>query len=526
MNLGDAPLTPAPIVWEPMLPMIIVFVTGVLCMCVEMLRPKQTNNLIVVLSLAGLAVAGALIVLDWTAAVFHQPPSEFFGVRFGGSPEEAGGGLFIHDRFGQSVQLILIASTFITILFSEGYLRERRIPFGEYYPLVLWSAVGGMIMASTRDLMIFFLGLETLSIALYVLAGLNSKEKRSQEAALKYFLLGAFASSFLLFGIALIYGATGTTHILGIPMLMNHASADPTAGKILIGGIAMVLIGFGFKAALVPFHMWTPDVYQGAPTTVTAFMAAGSKAAAFGALVRFVGAITQPELIDAWLPALAIVAVLTMTVGNLIALAQRDAKRIIGYSSIAHAGYLLVAVVAWAHSRGSIGLDTVVYYLGAYSITTIGAFAVLSLTAKAGREGTQLEDYNGLWKRAPFAAAAMIVFMASLAGVPPTGGFVGKLLIFKDALDQDYTWLAIALGINSVLSVFYYLRIVFAVCVDEPDERRSQFAKPNAGMLTAAGACALAVLAMGVFTSAVLQTMGLSLPAESGSASRSVAQKP
>lgn len=525
MGLSDMVLTPAPVIWEPLLPMLCVFGSGVVAMTVEMIRPRTTNNLIVILSLIGLLVAGGIIVLDWSSGLFHRDPIEFFGLQFGSLPEPFQGGLFIHDRFGQVIQLLLIAVTFITFLFSEGYLREKRIPFGEYYPLVLWSCVGGMIMVTTRDLMIFFLGLETLSIALYVLAGLCTSDKRSQESALKYFLLGAFASSFLLFGIALIYGATGTTHISGVAMLMDLPPGDPTAVKILVAGIAMALIGFGFKAALVPFHMWTPDVYQGAPTSVTGFMAAGAKVAAFAAMLRFLGGIDHPDLTEIWLPALAILAVITMTIGNLVALAQRDIKRMLGYSSIAHAGYILVAVIAWAKSPESIGFNTVAFYLTAYSLMTLGAFAVVSLSARAGKEGTLLEDYYGLWRRAPFLAAAMVVFMASLAGVPPTGGFVAKFLIFRDALQTDYLWLALVLGVNSVISAFYYLKIVMAISVRDPELRPTRFSKPNAGLISASAICALGLLVLGILANPVMNWLGLGPTSERAKIERTVVEK-
>ncbi|MCH8273503.1 MAG: NADH-quinone oxidoreductase subunit N [Armatimonadetes bacterium] len=474
--MSDTNLTPAPIDWMALLPIIGVTATGVIAMIIEMIRPRQTNNAIVWCCLIGLGVSAYFVLANWS-----RPAEETFG------------GLFMNDRFGQVTQLLLIGVAFITVLFSEGYLREKRVPFGEYYPLVLWSTVGGMIMVATRDLLILFLGLEVLSIALYVLAGLKSGEKRSQEAALKYFLLGAFASGFMLYGIALIYGATGTTHVTGIGELyaLRETLVDRYPFNVLYAGIGMVTVGFAFKAALVPFHMWTPDVYHGAPTSVTGFMAAGSKIAAFAALIRFLdGAM---DLSSVWLPVLTVLAVLTMFLGNLVALVQRDAKRILAYSSIAHAGYLLVAVIAYSKAQGmfdvEIGYGTVIYYLLAYGAMTLGSFAVLSLTARGGREGTLLEDFHGLWRRAPFPAAMMLIFMASLAGVPLTGGFVGKLLIFKDAIAVDMLWLALVLAVNSVISVFYYLRIVLAIVVREPDLHPTRFAAVNPGLFAACGIC-------------------------------------
>jgi NADH-quinone oxidoreductase subunit N len=403
-------------------------------------------------------------------------------------------------------------------MYSEGYLREKNIAFGEYYPLVIWSTVGGMIMATTHDLMIMFLGLEVLSIALYVLAGLNSREKKSQESALKYFLLGAFASGFLLYGIALIYGASGSTNALAVADLLNNKSVVDTNNiRLLYAGLGLLMVGFGFKAALVPFHMWTPDVYQGAPTTVTGFMAAGSKVAAIAALFRFLE--FSGGMAAIWIPMLMIIGALTMTIGNLIALAQSDVKRILGYSSIAHAGYLIVAIAAYGQLAADgtpTGSQTIVYYLIAYSVMTLGAFAVLSLAARAGKEGTRLEDFYGLWKTAPFLAGTMVVFMWSLAGLPPMAGFFGKLMIFTDLVNSGMIFMALLLAVNSVLSAFYYVKVVLAIVVREPGIRATEFAQANAGVLSVAGICALLVIGLGVAIGPVTEWMGLTPPALDG----------
>jgi NADH-quinone oxidoreductase subunit N len=489
--LESIPPTPAPFDWPAMLPLLIVFGTGVAAMVIEMLWPRRNNNAIVWASLLGLAISGIALVRIW------------------GQSGESLGGLFTNDRFGQVTQLALIAITFVTVMYSEGYLRERRLSFGEYYPLILWATAGGMIMVTSRDLLIIFLGLEVLSISLYVLSGLSSRERRSQESALKYFLLGAFASGFLLYGIALIYGATGTTNALGIGALM-HAQADATAVKLLYAGIGLIIVGFGFKTALVPFHMWTPDVYQGAPTSVTGYMAAAVKVAAFAAFFRFLDA--SIDLTGVWVPVLGGLAALTMTVGNLIALVQKDAKRILGYSSIAHAGYILVALVAYGSLKGSgapADANTLTYYLVSYALMTIGAFAVLSLAARGGSEGTQLEDFHGMWRRAPVPAACMIFFMASLAGIPPLAGFIGKFLVFRDALNADLVWLALLLAVNSVISAFYYLRVVLAVCVNPPETGGARFSKANAGLLSACTVCAIALVALAVAYQPVSDWFGL-----------------
>jgi NADH-quinone oxidoreductase subunit N len=486
-------LTPAPIDWLAMSPILAVFGTGVVAMLLEMFWPKRANNAIVIVSAIGLAVAAFATLENWQLSATSL------------------GGLFTNDRFGQITQLLLIAVALLTCLYSEGYLREKRVAFGEYYPLVLWSTVGGMIMVTTTDLMIMFLGLEVLSISLYVLAGLSSKEKRSQESALKYFLLGAFASGFLLYGVALVYGATGSTNAAFISTLLEaRPNVDVTNIKILYAGLGLMLVGFGFKAAVVPFHMWTPDVYQGAPTTVTGFMAAGSKVAAIAALFRFLDA--SIGMASIWIPMLLMLGVLTMTVGNLIALAQTDVKRILGYSSIAHAGYLLVALAAYGSLRAGgmdAGSQTILYYLIGYGIMSIGAFAVLTLTARNGREGTRLEDFYGLYKSAPFVAGTMIVFMWSLAGLPPMAGFFGKYMVFTDLVDAGMLTIAIILAVNSVLSVFYYVRIVLAIVVKEPELRETEFTKPNVSVITVAAICAIVVIGLGIAVGPFTNWMGV-----------------
>lgn len=511
--MGSSGLHPAAIDWMALGPLIGVCLTGVVAMVLEMWRPRMNNNGIVGVCIVGLLVSGFLVIANW-----NRPGGESFGADYSEANGAVGNlGLFINDRLGQVIQLLIVGITLVTVLFSEGYLREKRLPFGEYYPLVLWSAAGGMVMATTRDLLIFFLGLETLSIALYVLAGLSSMERRSQEAALKYFLLGAFASSFLLYGIALIYGATGTTHLSGIAAIANTQPESIATFSVLYAGIGLVLVGFAFKVALVPFHMWTPDVYQGAPTSVVGFMAAGVKVAAFAAMLRFIDVIVFTSSV--WITVLAALAAVTMTIGNLIALAQKDAKRILAYSSIAHAGYILVAVVAYGASKSGpyepLGQSTVAYYLAMYGFMTLGAFAVLSLTGRDGKEGSTLEDYYGLYRSAPFPAAMFIVFMASLAGIPLTGGFLGKFLIFRDALSVDMLWLALLLGVNSVISVAYYLRIVQAVCTEEPGVVRSRFAPVNAGLFTACAVCAFLLIAGFVAADPLFDWMGLSAPGAS-----------
>jgi NADH-quinone oxidoreductase subunit N len=478
---------PPEIDWLMILPTLIVAGFGILALIPEIIFPKRQNLPIIVISLMGLLIAGATVAIQYT-----QPAGETFG------------GMVIRDNFALSMQLLIIGSTFLAILFSEGYLREKRIPFGEFYPLVLWSAVGAMVMATSRNLLMIFLGLEILSIALYVMAGMSRSEEKSEESALKYFLLGAFASAFLLYGIAMVYGATGSIHTDGIAAAW--LGTDPNAKVVLLFGLGMMLIGLSFKASFVPFHQWTPDVYQGAPTNVTTFMASVSKIGAFAALVRVLDGCMAEGMSQYWIPALYWIAILTMVFGNLIAVIQKDVKRILGYSSIAHAGYMLVGVIAHYKDPANVGLTTLSYYLFSYSLMTIGAFAVISMVAKGGKEGTRLKDLHGLWHRSPLAAGALVLFSASLIGIPPTAGFVGKFLIFSDALTSGFSTLAIVLAVTSIISVYYYLGIVRAVFVADEDAEKARSAPMNPGLAAACIACCVGVVAAGIFYNSIVES--------------------
>ncbi|MCW5943609.1 MAG: NADH-quinone oxidoreductase subunit N [Fimbriimonadaceae bacterium] len=473
---------PPTIDWPSILPIALVVCTGIVALIVEMLRPRQNNNAIIGFSLVGLFFAGLSLTSQ-----FASPDLESFG------------GMVLRDRFSLTIQLLVVMVTGLTILFSDGYLRAKRIPFGEFYPLVLWSASGAMMMASSKNLLMIFLGIEVLSISLYVLAGMSKTETKSEESALKYFLLGAFASAFLLYGIAFMYGATGSLHLDAIRSAWNPN--DEAFRNMMLFGMGLMLFGLAFKAAFVPFHQWTPDVYQGAPTNVTAFMAAGSKIGAMAALWRLLSASTTNVDLGAtfqsyWMPALFWIAILTMTVGNLVALVQKDVKRTLGYSSIAHAGYILVGILAHVNNPEKVGIGTTVFYLLSYSLMTIGAFAVVSLTAKNGKEGTRFEDLHGLWKRSPFAVGCLIVFVASLIGIPPTSGFFGKLMIFNDALASDLMPLAIVLAVNSVLSVYYYVGIAKAAFVDAEGARTPESAPMNLGLAATCLLCAGGIFAV------------------------------
>jgi NADH-quinone oxidoreductase subunit N len=474
---GYPPL-PSDIWFAAIAPELVLTLTAVIVLLAGPSLRYRSYTPLVILSLMGIAVSAG------------------FAVAFWGQPGEAFASTVLSDPFAQVVRLILLGIAAIAVLMAEPYMQEKRITFPEYFALVLFSAAGGMVMASAQNLMVLFVGLEILSLSMYVMAGLARTEPRSEEAALKYLLLGAFASGFLLYGIALIYGASGTTSLHELmPALFSPV---PEKRLLLYGGLALLLVGLGFKAALVPFHVWTPDVYEGAPTAAAAFMASAAKTAAFAAFIR-VAVAFQPAN-SLWVTVLAVLAILTMSVGNLLALAQTNLKRMLAYSSIAHAGYLLVGVVAISNfTSARAGISAVLYYCIAYALMTMGAFAVASLMAHEGKESNLIEDLAGLGTRNPHAAAMMTVFMLSLAGIPATAGFLGKFFLFNAALQQGSLGLllAIVLAVNSVISAFYYLRLI-VVMYFHPAELPA-LPRPGFGLQLALVLCMVGSLVFGLY---------------------------
>lgn len=437
------------------LPETIVAVTGIIVMLYDSFVPKQ-RNVTTAISLVGLAISAFFLISMWT-----------------GTPEVSWNGMITNDNLRMSFSIVALLTTAATILISAVWIERENVPAGEYHALLLFATFGMMFMASGSDLVIMFLGLETLSIATYVMAGLRKSDLKSNESAMKYFILGSFASAFLLYGMALIYGATGSTNIAGIAAKIG----DPNFPALLLIGSAMLIIGFGFKIATVPFHVWTPDVYEGAPTPVTAFMAVGSKAAAFASFLRvFVlgfpvgvagSSLAADYLHESWITALAVMAMLTMLVGNVAAIVQNNVKRMLAYSSIAHAGYALVgfigAGVAKTPEARDAAIAAVAFYMLTYAITNLGAFAIVTLLGQKNDRRTEFEDYNGIGFKSPVLAFALSLFMLSLFGLPLTAGFMGKILVFRPALEAAnplLTIVVIVAVLGSAISAYYYLRLI------------------------------------------------------------------
>jgi len=401
-------------------------------------------------------------------------------------------GMLTSGGLGGFFSTLFILSALLTVVLSRDYIRKEHENFGEFYLLILFATIGMMLMAMAADLMIVFLGLELMSICLYVLAGFMRKRLIANEASLKYFLLGAFATGFLLYGIALIYGASGTTHIQPIVQNFGAISSSP----FFWVGIGLLAIGLAFKVGAVPFHMWIPDVYQGSPTPISGFMSTGAKAAAFSAFVIiFAHPFEHAERLQL---ALAVLSAASMIVGNIIAIAQSNIKRMLAYSSIAHAGYMLAGLAA----GNDLGRNGIMFYLAVYTFMNIGAFGILGLLERGEGKNLEFSDYAGLGVKRPLLAASMSVFMLSLAGIPPFAGFLGKYYVFVAAIDAHLTWLAIIGVMTSLVSVYYYLRLVMIMYFQEGEFAFGE--SPSKLGLAVIVLSAVALLGLGVFPSSIL----------------------
>jgi NADH-quinone oxidoreductase subunit N len=413
----------------------LVLVGGILGLLIATaLTPRHRQGWLSWLALAALA-ASAITLVSISAP----------------APVSVAGGLLSFDAFATFFKGVFLLAAALTVLLSMHYLDVESASHGEYMFLVLCATLGMMFMASGTDLITIFVGLETMAIAFYILAGLLKQDRRSNEAGMKYFLLGTFSLGILLYGISILYGLSGTTNLRALAI----AAADHGRDPWLILALILVVTGIGFKIAAVPFHMWAPDVYEGAPTPITAFLSVGSKAASFAMLLRiFLEGL--PSLSGDWTLLFYVLSVVTMFVGNIAALTQSNTKRMLAYSSIAHAGYLLIGVVAGTTR----GVTAMLIYFVIYAFMQMGAFAVVVLLRRADAIGDELKDLSGLLSRQPFAAVAMLIFMLSLGGIPPTAGFMGKFWLFSAAIDANYVWLAVLGVVNSVISLYYYLRVV------------------------------------------------------------------
>jgi NADH-quinone oxidoreductase subunit N len=466
------PITPPHVGWIGALPALIVTGTALLVLLLDLRVHSDEGRE----GLAWVSVAGLLATVIAAIAIWDGGRTAF-------------GGTVLADRYGLFFTCLLSGASAVVVLMAVNFLETTGIKLGEFYALVLFATSGMVFMAMANDLIVVFLALEVMSVAVYVLAGIRREEPQATEAALKYFLLGAFATGFLLYGIALLYGATGATRL----DLIADRLRDGGAGPMAVCGMALLLVGFGFKVAMMPFHVWTPDVYEGAPTVVTTLMAVGVKAAAFAAFAR-VFLQNLPGLEPAWTGLVWLLAALTMTVGNLCALAQRNVKRMLAYSSIAHAGYALVGMVAATPAGGG----AVLFYLLAYALMNLGAFGVVMALGRAGAPNERLADYAGLGYTRPWLAFAMAVCMLSLAGVPPLVGFAGKFYLFSAAVGAGYVGLAVIGVLNSLVSVSYYFGVIAQMYMAEgASEIPSLAGRPYlaAGLLVAV----VATILLGLF---------------------------
>jgi len=455
----------------PILPEIILLVTALVVLIVDtFLGDKRWLTWV---GMLGVILAGGATY--WLAL---QPAADFQGMA-------------VSDAYTAFFRLVILSATALGLLVAMNWLDAHGEQQGEYNGLLILAAIGMTLMAAATHLITVFVALELLSLSLYILAGFERERATSGEAALKYLLLGAFSSAIFLFGIGLVFAATGALDFAGIA---QAASFSP----LFLVGLALMMVGFGFKVAAVPFHMWTPDVYQGAPTPITAFMSVAAKAAGFAAFLRlFVGVLGVEKTV--WVPALAALAVLTMTVGNLMALRQVSLKRMLAYSSIAHAGYIMVGLTA----ANTTGVAAVLFYLFAYAFMNLGAFAVVIALEKQGSGDVQLSEIRGLSRNHPLLAAAMAVFMFSLTGIPPFAGFFGKFYLFQAAVQANLTWLAIVGVINSAISAYYYLNVLVQMYMSKEEKPPMLAWRPVLGLATLVAA--LFVIGIGLFPDFWLQ---------------------
>jgi NADH-quinone oxidoreductase subunit N len=457
----------------PMMPELVMTALALAVLLLDLVIKKK--EVLALISMAGVAFASLTL---------FGPPAVTFGT------------MYIADGYSTFFKIIFFINVILTVLISIKYIAVERVNNGEYYSLILFSTIGMMIMASAGDLIVLYLGLELMALSTYVLAGFIRHDIKSNEAALKYFLLGAFSSAFLLYGISLIYGLTGTTDLKAIAAFISERGLTDNFSLLL--SVIFFIVAFGFKIAAAPFHMWAPDVYEGAPTSITAFMSVGPKAAGFAVLGRVFMVAFVSVKVD-WAMILIPLAILTMAIGNIVALSQTNIKRMLAYSSIAHAGYALLGII----TANNDGLASMMNYLMIYAFMNIGAFAVIIMLRSEGFKGDNISDYEGLAKTHPLAALLMLIFMFSLTGIPPTAGFIGKLYIFMSAINAGYTWLVVVAVIFSAISAYFYLRIIIYMYMREPKTTVTLTTSFSNGVALAV--TAVAVLVIGIMPTQLLE---------------------
>jgi NADH-quinone oxidoreductase subunit N len=462
------------------LPELLVVGTAIVVLFLELMVPADRRRWLAAVTVVGLL--GALIA----------------SLPLWGQNRAAFGGTVVGDSLAAFFNVLLLAISILTVLISPRFLRAVELDFGEYYVLLLGATAGMMLLAAATSLMTIFLGIELLSISLYVLSGFARTALRSQESALKYLLLGGFATGFLLYGMALIYGATGSTTLRGIAAFTVASGSNAAGNVLLLLGIGFLSVGLAFKASAAPFHMWTPDVYEGAPTIVTTFMSVATKSAAFAAIGR-IFIVTFPSISSRWYFPLALIAIFSLFIGNLVAVIQDNIKRMLAYSGIAHAGYILLGVLPGTTQA----FTATLFYIAAYSVMNFGAFAVVTAVGAGGEQTAELSYWRGLFYRRPFLATVMTIFMLSLAGIPPTVGFFAKLFVFQ-ALVNAQIWAPLIVAvIMTIVSFYYYLRVI-VVMLAPAEEAAVETHRLGMSTSTVLGAVALATIVLGIFPATVL----------------------
>ena len=475
------------VLWFALSPLLVLVGGALFLMVVGALTPKWPKGLYAFGSATTAGAAGVLAIVHWDDISDRGPQTLVAGA-------------LAFDTFAMWSTIVITTAVLLVSLLTDQFIRDTPNDGPEIYALYLVAAAGGIVMASANDLIVMFLGLETLSLALYVLAASNRRSDASAESGLKYFVLGGFASAFFLYGIALVYGGTGTTNI---GEMVSAISNTPVGDNdvIVLAGIALLLVGLGFKVAAAPFHVWTPDVYQGAPSPVTAFMASAGKAAAFGAVIRVLVS-GLPAFRDDWQPIIVVLAVLSLTVGSVLAVVQTNVKRMLAYSSVSHAGFLLVGVEAASYTAGDVepglGVSSVQLYLLLYAVLVIGSFGVV--TVVVGDEDATLDTFRGLSKRKPLVAIAFTIFLLAQAGVPFTSGFVAKFGVIQAAVSEESYALAVIAMVAAVVAAFLYLRIMVSMWLHDADEDARAVSVPFSAAV-AIGIAAIFTIAVGLYPS-------------------------